>query len=108
MFYLKVMIMDELELINENKKWTWKMRALVVVITTVLFVALKLIFWKVVEANAFEEIAKVVLMGLSVGVLLCAIFWVPMTMLSDARLKYFPTYGKNWFKQLLKDKFKKK
>jgi hypothetical protein len=29
-------------------------------------------------------------------------------MLRDARRKYYPEYGKNWFKQAWKEHFKKK
>jgi hypothetical protein len=47
-------------------------------------------------------------MSLVIGVIVCGALYVPITILSDARLKYYPEYGKNWFKQAWKERFKKK
>ena len=66
------------------------------------------IFGKVVEAILFEEIAKWIVMSVVVAAIVCVICYVPVTMLSDARLKLRPEYGKGWFKQALKVLFGKK
>lgn len=94
--------------VKEDKKWTRKAFATVWAIVFVLVVVLKVIFWKVVEATVFEEIAKVILVAAVLGVLACVIFWVPITALRDARRKLYPEYGKDWFKQALKILFNKK
>jgi hypothetical protein len=46
-------------------------------------------------------------MGLVVALIVCVVCYVPVTMLSDARRKLYPEYGKKWFKHALKVAFGK-
>lgn len=94
--------------LKEDKKWTRKAYLTVFSVVFTVVMVLKFIFWKVVEATVFEEIAKTVLLAIVLGGFACLLFWVPITMLRDARRKLYPEYGKSWFKQLLKTTFKKK
>lgn len=106
-----MIIMEEFDVncdIKEDKKWARKAFLTVFCVVATIVIVLKAIFWKVVEATVFEEIAKVILVAAVLGVLACVIFWVPITALRDARRKLYPKYGKNWFKELLKTTFKKK
>ena len=59
------------------------------------------------EGSLFAEIAKWVVMGLVVALVVCVVCYVPVTMLSDARRKLYPEYGKGWFKHALKAAFGK-
>jgi hypothetical protein len=47
-------------------------------------------------------------MAVVIGLIVCVICYVPVTMLSDARLKLRSEYGKGWFKEALKYLFGKK
>lgn len=98
----------ELEMIYENKKWTRKVYGIIASTVVAIIGIIGLIFGKVVEATLFEEIAKWVVMAIVIAVIVCVICYVPVTMLSDARLKLRPEYGKSWFKQALKVLFGKK
>ncbi len=99
---------QELEMIKENKKWTRKVFFAIWGAVVAFIGVLGLIFGKVVEATLFEEIAKWVVMAAAVGIVVCVVAYVPVTMLSDARRKLYPEYGKKWFKQALKSAFGKK
>lgn len=99
---------QELEMIKENKRWTLKVYAVVWAAVVAIIGVIGLVFGKIVEATLFEEIAKWALMAAVVGVIVCCVFYVPITMLSDARRKLRPEYGKGWFKQALKHVFGKK
>lgn len=98
----------ELEAILENKKWTAKMYLWIETVVIVIVGMIGLIFGKIVEATLFEEIAKWALMAVLIGLVVCVVCYVPVTMLSDARLKLRPQYGKSWFKEALKYLFKRK
>lgn len=97
----------ELEAIIENKKWTVKVYLWIEIAVITIIGIIGLIFGKIVEATLFEEIAKWVVMAIIVGLIVCVICYVPVTMLSDARLKLRPQYGKGWFKEALKYLFGK-
>lgn len=99
---------QELELIKENKKWTLKVYGVIWTAVVAIIGVLGLIFGKIVEATLFEEVAKWALMAIVIGLIVCVICYVPVTMLSDARLKLRPEYGKSWFKQALKVLFGRK
>ena len=94
--------------IKEDKRWTRKAFLIVGAIVIAIVAICGLLFGKVVEATLFEEIAKWAVMALVLAVAVCVVFWVPITMLRDARRKYFPKYGKKWFKQAWKEHFGKK
>ena len=99
------MIMEndkELQEVLENKKWTAKVYAYIEATVIAIVAIIGLIFGKLVEATLFEEIAKWALMAVVIGLIVCVIFYVPVTMLSDARLRLRPQYGKGWFKEALK------
>ena len=99
---------QELELIKENKKWTLKVYGVIWTAVVAIIGVLGLIFGKIVEATLFEEVAKWALMAIVIGLIVCVICYVPVTMLSDARLKLRSEYGKGWFKQALKVLFGRK
>ena len=84
----------ELEAILENKKWTRKAYLVLASVVIGIIAIIGLIFGKVVEATLFEEVAKWALMAVVIAVIVCVIFYVPITMLSDARRRYYPEYGK--------------
>lgn len=98
----------ELEAILENKKWTAKVYLWIEAAVIAIIAVIGLIFGKIVEATLFEEVAKWALMAVVIGLIVCVICYVPVTMLSDARLKLRPQYGKAWFKEALKYLFGKK
>lgn len=98
----------ELEAILENKKWTAKVYLWIEAVVIAIVAVIGLIFGKIVEATLFEEIAKWALMAVVIGLIVCVIFYVPVTMLSDARGRLRPTYGKGWFKEALKYLFGRK
>ena len=97
----------ELELIKANKKWALKVYGVIAAVVVAVIWTIGLIVGKVVEATLFEEIAKWVVMALVVAVIVCAVCYVPVTMLSDARRRYYPEYGKKWFRHALKAAFGK-
>lgn len=99
---------DEMIDIKEDRKWATKAFLTVGTIVVAIVAVCGLLFGKVVEATLFEEIAKWALMAVVLAVCVCVILWVPITMLRDARRKYFPKYGKKWFKQAWKEHFGKK
>lgn len=99
---------QELELIKENKKWTLKVYGVIWTAVVAIIGVLGFIFGKIVEATLFEEVAKWALMAIVIGLIVCVICYVPVTMLSDARLKLRSEYGKSWFKQALKVLFGRK
>ena len=98
----------ELEAIIENKKWTAKVYLWIEAAVIAIVAIIGLIFGKIVEATLFEEVAKWAVMAILIGLVVCVICYVPVTMLSDARLKLRPEYGKSWFKQALKVLFGRK
>ena len=98
----------ELEAIIENKKWTAKVYLWIETAVIAIVAIIGLIFGKIVEATLFEEVAKWALMAVVIGLIVCVICYVPVTMLSDARLKLRSEYGKGWFKEALKYLFGKK
>ena len=98
----------ELEAILENKKWTAKMYLWIEMTVIAIIAVIGLIFGKIVEATLFQEIAKWAVMAVVIGLIVCVICYVPVTMLSDARLKLRPKYGKGWFKEALKYIYPKK
>lgn len=100
--------MDDIKIIKENKRWTLKVCGVIASIVIIVIAIIGLVFGKIVEATLFEEIAKWALMAIVIGLIVCVICYVPVTMLSDARLKLRPEYGKSWFKQALKVLFCKK
>lgn len=105
------MIMEndkELEAIIENKKWTAKVYLWIETVVIAIIGIIGLIFGKIVEATLFEEVAKWAVMAILIGLVVCVICYVPVTMLSDARLKLRPQYGKGWFKEAIKYLFGKK
>ena len=85
----------ELEAILENKRWTAKVYLCIEAFVIAVVAVIGLIFGKIVEATLFEEVAKWVLMAVVIGLIVCVIFYVPVTMLSDARRKLRPEYGKS-------------
>ena len=93
---------DELFDIQEDKRWARKAFLTVGCIVAVIIWVCGLLFGKIVEATLFEEIAKWAVMGIALGVLVAALCYVPITMLRGARRKYFPIYGKSWFKMAFK------
>lgn len=97
----------EIQLIKENKKWTLKVYGVIAAVVLAIIGVIGLIFGKVVEATLFEEIAKWVVMGCAVALVVCCVLYVPVTMLSDARRKFYPEYGRKWFKHALKVAFGK-
>lgn len=97
----------ELQAILENKKWTAKVYLWIEAAVIAIVGIIGLIFGKIVEATLFEEIAKWAVMAIIIGLIVCVICYVPVTMLSDARLALRPKYGKEWFKQALKVLFGK-
>lgn len=104
------MIMEndkELQEIIENKKWTGKVYLCIEAVVVAIVAIIGLIFGKIVEATLFEEVAKWALMAVVIGLIVCVILYVPVTMLSDARRKLRPQYGKSWFKEALKYVFGK-
>lgn len=98
----------ELQVVIENRKWIAKVYLSIEAIVITIVAIIGLVFGKIVEATLFEEIAKWALMAIVIGLIVCVICYVPVTMLSDARLKLRPEYGKGWFKQALKVLFSKK
>lgn len=105
------MIMEndkELQAVIENKKWTAKVYLWIEAAVIAIVAVIGLIFGKIVEATLFEEIAKWAVMAIVIGLIVCVICYVPVTMLSDARAKLRPQYGKGWFKEALKIIFNKK
>lgn len=46
-------------------------------------------------------------MAVVVAAIVCVVCYVLVTMLSDARRKFYPEYGKKWFKHVLKVEFGK-
>lgn len=99
---------QELERIKENKKWTKKAFLTVGCTVMAIIAIIGLLFGKIIEATLFEEVAKWALMAIIIAGIICVICYVPITMLSDARSKLRPEYGKDWFKQALKVLFNKK
>ena len=105
------MIMEndkELEEIFENKRWTAKVYLCIEAFVIAVVAIIGLIFGKIVEATLFEEIAKWALMAVVISLIVCVICFVPVTMLSNARRKLRPQYGKGWFKEALTYVFRKK
>ena len=98
----------ELQEIIENKKWTGKVYLCIEAFVIAVVAIIGLIFGKIVEATLFEEVAKWALMAVVIGIIVCVICYVPVTMLSDARRKLRPQYGKDWFKEALTYVFRKK
>lgn len=94
--------------IKEDRKWARKAFLTVGAIVVAIVAICGLLFGKVVEATLFEEIAKWAVMAVVLAVLVCCVFWVPITMLRDARRKYYKEYGKDWFKHAWKEHFGKK
>ena len=94
----------ELEMIMENKKWRRNAFLTVGGVVIAIVAIIGLLFGKVVEATLLGEIAKWAVMSVVIAVIVCVICWVPITMLSDARGKLYPEYGKDWFKHLFKKK----
>lgn len=94
--------------VKDDKKWAWKAFFTVVSVVAVIVWIIGLFCGKVVEATLFEEIAKWGLGGIVLGLLIYGVLWVPITALRDMRRKLYPEYGKKWFKQALKEIFKKK
>ena len=90
---------DEKEIawIKENNKWSHKAFAVIAASVAVFIWIIGLIFGTVVEATLFQEIAKWVVGGIAVGVLVSLIFYGPVEMMKLARCKYYPIYGKRWF-----------
>ena len=80
----------ELEAILENKKWTAKVYLCIEATVIAIVAILGLIFGTVIEATLFEEIAKWAVMAIVIGLIVCVICYVPVTMLSDARFKLRP------------------
>ena len=99
---------DEMIDIKEDKKWATKAFLTVGAIVVAIVAICGLLFGKVVEATLFEEIAKWAVMAIALAICVDVVLWVPITMLRDARRKYFPKYGKKWFKQAWKEHFGKK
>lgn len=99
---------DEMIDIKEDRKWATKAFLTVGAIVIAIVAICGLLFGKVVEATLFEEIAKWAFMAVVLAVGACALFWVPITMLRDARRKYYKEYGKAWFKHAWKEHFGKK
>lgn len=97
----------ELEFIKANKKWSLKVYGVIAAVVVAVIWTIGLIFGKIVEATLFEEVAKWVLMAFVVALIVCVICYVPVTMASDARRRYYPQYGKKWFKHALKAAFGK-
>lgn len=93
---------------KEDRKWTTKAFLTVGGIVIAIVAICGILFGKVIEATLFEEIAKWAFMAILIAVGVCVVLWVPITMLRDARRKYFPVYGKSWFKQAWKEHFAKK
>jgi len=98
----------EIQLIKENKKWALKAYGVIAGTVIAIIAVIGLIFGKVVEATLFEEIAKWAVMAVVIAAIVCVVCYVPVTMLSDARRKFYPEYGKSWFKHALKVFFGKK
>lgn len=99
---------DEMIDIKEDKRWARNAFLIVGAIVIAIVAICGLLFGKVVEATLFEEIAKWALMAVILAICVDVIFWVPITMLRDARRKYFPKYGRKWFKHAWKEHFGKK
>lgn len=99
---------QEFEWIKESKKWTRKVYLTIFGIVVGIIAICGILFGKIVEATLFEEIAKWALMAIVLGILVCGILYVPVSMLSQARRKFYPEYGKKWFKHALKSLFGKK
>lgn len=97
----------ELEFIKANKKWSLKVYGVIAAVVVAVIWTIGLIFGKIIEATLFEEVAKWVVMAFVVALIVCAICYVPVTMASDARRRYYPQYGKKWFKHALKAAFGK-
>ena len=97
----------EIRLIKENKKWALKAYGVIAGTVITIIAVIGLIFGKVVEATLFEEIAKWAVMAVVVAAIVCVVCYVPVTMLSDARRRYYPEYGKKWFRHALKAAFGK-
>lgn len=97
----------ELEFIKSNKKWALKAYGVIAAVVVAVIGIIGLIFGKIVEATLFEEVAKWVVMALVVAAIVCVVSYVPVTILSDARRRYYPEYGKKWFKHALKAAFGK-
>ena len=98
---------QEIQFIKENKKWALKVYGVIASVVIAIIGIIGFVFGKIVEATLFEEIAKWVVMALVVAVIVCAVCYVPVTMASDARRRYYPLYGKKWFKHALKAAFGK-
>lgn len=97
----------ELEFIKANKKWALKVYGVIAAVVVAVIGVIGLIFGKIIEGSLFAEVAKWAVMALVVAVIVCAVCYVPVTMLSDARRRYYPEYGKKWFRHALKAAFGK-
>lgn len=98
----------ELMAVKENRKWTVKAFLAIEAFVVAIIAIIGLIVGKVVEATLFEEVAKWAVMAILIGLVVCVVCYVPVTILSDARSELRPVYGKKWFKEALKKIFKKK
>lgn len=68
----------------DKKAFLLKAEALVAVVTLIIIAVSGIVGGKIIEANAFEEVAKWVLMGIGITVGVCLLAWWPLRVIYDS------------------------